>query len=95
MSKKEMTQNLASKIVSAVDDNGQRTVITDDAGFNRSRFDLEYITGLDFQQLIRLYVTIANKQGDKFKRWWKEIGDTIFEIASDDISYYEFIDSKN
>ena len=94
MSKKEMTQNIASKIVSAVDDYGWRTAITEEAGFNRSRFDLDYVTGLDLEQLIRLDVSIANKQGSYFKKWWNEIGDAIYEIAADNDSYYEFIDSK-
>ena len=95
MSKKEMTQNLASKIVSAVDDNGWRTAITDDAGFNRSRFDLDYVTELDFQQLNRLYVAIAYQLGSKFKKWWNEIGDSIFDVASDYDSYFEFLNSEN
>ena len=63
MSKNEMTQIIASWIVSAVDDNGWRTEITNDAGFNRSRFNQDYVTGLNFQQLNRLYVAIANRYG--------------------------------
>jgi hypothetical protein len=95
MTKNEMTQSIASKIVSAVDDNGWRTAITDDAGFNRSRFDLDYVVGLDLSQQTRLYVSIAYKKGAEFKKWWNEIGDSIFEVASNSDSYYEYLDSEN
>ena len=94
MSKNEMTQIIASWIVSAVDDNGWRTEITNDAGFNRSRFNQDYVTGRDVQQLNRLYVAIANRYCKNFKGWWNEIGDFILDVASNWESYYEFIDSK-
>ena len=95
MTKKQMAQIIAYKIESTINDNGWRTEITNDAGFNRSRFDLDYIIGLNLGQQARLYTVIANKLGGKFKTWWKEIGDSIFEVASDSDSYYQFLDSKS
>jgi hypothetical protein len=89
MLSKQLTNDIASKILSTVDDHGWRTQITDDAGFNRSRFHLDYIKELSLHQLVRLFVAIAYKQGSKFQRWWREIGDAILDLASDSEAYYD------
>jgi hypothetical protein len=95
MSQNEMTQHFAHEIVSAVDDYGWRTEITDAAGFNRSRFNLNYIKVLTLNQFIRLCVVIAHKKGSKFMKWWNDLGKTIHDVASDSDSYYNFLDNEN